>query len=79
MEVYLYAFLTSAPDGGEWSASHHSRLPLGKKKVPNGQEAWWATELLERVIKEKKNPFSAPAGNRTPVAQSLDRLSYLGS
>jgi hypothetical protein len=25
-EVYLYAFLTSALDGGEWSASHLGRI-----------------------------------------------------
>jgi hypothetical protein len=31
VQVYLHSFLTSAPDGGEWSTSCHSRfVPRGK-------------------------------------------------
>jgi hypothetical protein len=41
-----YSFMTSALDGGEWSASRPGRtLPLGKGSlVPIGQEAGWARE-----------------------------------
>jgi hypothetical protein len=41
-----YSFLTSAVDGGEWSASSPSHaIPLGKgPSVPIGQEAGWAPE-----------------------------------
>jgi hypothetical protein len=42
----FYSFLTSALDGGEWSASRFGRaLPPGKgSPVPIGQEAGWAPE-----------------------------------
>jgi hypothetical protein len=41
-----YSFLTSAPEGGEWSASRPGRaLPPGKEPpVPTVQEAGWAPE-----------------------------------
>jgi hypothetical protein len=41
-----YSFTTSALDGGEWSASRHSRaLPPGEgPPVPIVQEAGWAPE-----------------------------------
>jgi hypothetical protein len=40
----MYSYLTSALDGGEWSASRRGRaLPPGKEPpVPIGQEAGWA-------------------------------------
>jgi hypothetical protein len=43
-----YSFLTSALDGGEWSASRLGRaLPPGKgPPVPIVQEAGWAPELV---------------------------------
>jgi hypothetical protein len=43
-----YSFLTSALDGGEWSASCHScALPLGKgTPVLIAQEAGWAPESV---------------------------------
>jgi hypothetical protein len=31
IEVYLHAFLTSAPDGGKWSVSHPTYFLLGKE------------------------------------------------
>jgi hypothetical protein len=37
-------FLTSAIEGGVWSASRPGRLYLGKEPVPIVQEAEWAPE-----------------------------------
>jgi hypothetical protein len=60
-----YSFLTSALDGGEWSASGSGRaLP----PVPIVQEAGWAPEpVWTQTIQEKS---LAPAGNQTPMARS---------
>jgi hypothetical protein len=64
-----YSFLTSALEGGEWSASRPGRaLPPGKEPpVPIVQEAGWAPE--QRV--EEKS--SASVGDRTPAVQSIVR------
>jgi hypothetical protein len=65
-----YSFLTSALDGGEWSALRPGRaLPRGKGPlVPIGQEAGWAPEPIWTQRIEEKS--FAPAGNRTPIARS---------
>jgi hypothetical protein len=56
-----YSFMTSALDGGEWSASRSGRaLPPGKgPPVPIGQEAGWAPEPVwtQRL---DKNPLPLP-------------------
>jgi hypothetical protein len=59
-----YSFLTSALDGGEWTASRPDRaLP----PVPIGQEAGWASEpVWTQGIEEKS---SAPVEDRTPIVQ----------
>jgi hypothetical protein len=45
VEVYLHAFLTSALDRGEWSASRSVRLTPEKEfLVPIGQEAGWVPD-----------------------------------
>jgi hypothetical protein len=58
-----YSFLTSALDGGEWSASRHGRpLPPGKRPpVSIGQESEWAPEPVWTLGLEEKSP--APAGD----------------
>jgi hypothetical protein len=66
-----YSFLTSALDGGEWSASRRDHaLPPGKgPPVPIGQEAGWVLEpVWMQRIQEKS---SASVGDRTPVIQSI--------
>jgi hypothetical protein len=65
-----YSLLTSALDGGEWSASRPGRaLPLGKgPPVPIVQEAGWAPEPVWTQRLEE-NSF-ASAGDRTPSARS---------
>jgi hypothetical protein len=52
-------FLTSASDGGGWSASHSSRITPGEERsVPTGQEAEWASGgSLDVVEKEKILPL----------------------
>jgi hypothetical protein len=66
-----YSFLTSALEGGEWSASRPGRtLPPGKEPpVPIVQEAGWAPEPVwtQRLGKES----SSPVGVRTPAAQPV--------
>jgi hypothetical protein len=62
-----YSYLTSALDGGEWSASRPGRtLPPGKEPpVPIGQEAGWAPEPVWTQGLEEKS--SASVGDRTPI------------
>jgi hypothetical protein len=65
--------LTSALDGGEWSASRPGRaLPPGRgPPVPIGQEAGWAPEPVWTQRLEEKS--FAPVGDRTPVVQPVVR------
>jgi hypothetical protein len=68
-----YSSLTSALDGGEWSASRPGRaLAPGKgPSVPIVQEAGWAPEpVWTQRIEEK---FFACAEDRTTVVQSVVR------
>jgi hypothetical protein len=70
VDFQLYAFLTSAIYGGEWSASRlgrftpgerHPRTPwLGDRMAPESIWTLWRREKL-----------SVPAENRTPVVQSV--------
>jgi hypothetical protein len=55
-----YTHLTSALDGGEWSASRPVRaLPLGKERpVAIGQDAGWAPEPVWTQILEEKSSAS---------------------
>jgi hypothetical protein len=65
----FYSFLTSALDGGEWSASRPGQaLPPGKgPPVPSGYEAGRASELVWSQRLEIKS-FVSP-GDRTTVVQ----------
>jgi hypothetical protein len=62
-----YSFLTSALEGGEWSASRPGRtLPPGKEPpVPTVQQAGWAPEPVWTQMLEEKS--SASVGDRTPA------------
>jgi hypothetical protein len=68
-----YSFLTSALEGGEWSASRPGRaLPPGTEPpVPTVQEAGWAPEPVRTQRVEEKS--SASVGDRTPADQSVVR------
>jgi hypothetical protein len=75
-----YSFLTSALEGGEWSASRPGRaLPPDKEPpVPTVQEAGWAPEPVWTHRLEEKS--SASVGDRTPAARSVVRhYTYWGS
>jgi hypothetical protein len=66
-----YSFLTSALEGGEWSASRPGpALPPGKEPpVPTAQEAGWAPEPVWTQRLEEKS--SASVGDRTPAVQTV--------
>jgi hypothetical protein len=68
-----YSFLTSALEGGEWSASPPGRaLPPGKEpSVPIVQEAGWVPEPVWTQRLEEK--CSASVGDRTTAVQSVVR------
>jgi hypothetical protein len=68
-----YSFLTSALDGGEWSASRPgSALPPWKgPPVPIVQEAGWPPEPVWTQRLEEKS--SASVGDGTLVVQSVVR------
>jgi hypothetical protein len=68
-----YSFLTSALEGGEWSASRPDRaLPPGKElPVPIVQEAGWAPEpVWTQRLEERSSAFVT---DRTPAVQSVVR------
>jgi hypothetical protein len=68
-----YSFLTSALEGGEWSASRSGRaLPPDKEPpVPTVREAGWAPQPVWTQRVEKKS--CASVGDRTPAVQSVVR------
>jgi hypothetical protein len=68
-----YSFLTSALEGGEWSASRPGRaLPPGKEPpVPIVQEVGWAPQPVWTQGLEEKS--SASVGGSTPAVQSAVR------
>jgi hypothetical protein len=68
-----YSFLTSALDGGEWSASRPGRAlpPVKGSPVPIVQEAVWTPEPVWTHGLEEKS--SVPVGDRTPVVQPVVR------
>jgi hypothetical protein len=68
-----YCFLTSALEGGEWSASRPGRALAADKEppVPIVQEAGWAPEpVWTQRLKEKS---CACVGDRTPAVRSIVR------
>jgi hypothetical protein len=67
-------FLTSALDGGGWSASRPDRFGPGKKpQVPVGQEAGWASEPLWR----REKFLSLSQIESRPSLYRLNSLIYL--
>jgi hypothetical protein len=66
------SFLTSALDGGEWSASRPSPFTPGKRSpVTIESEAVWAPEQV--WIKLRREKSLATARNRTPAVQPVAR------
>jgi hypothetical protein len=72
-----YSFLTSALDGGGWSASRPGRaLPPGEgPPVPIVQEAGWALEpIWTQRLEEKSFCLGRRSNPDLPVFQSVARL-----
>jgi hypothetical protein len=56
VDVYTHIFLTSAVDGGEWSASRPARFTPGKEpSVPTRWEAGWTPEPVWRTWRRKNS------------------------
>jgi hypothetical protein len=77
-----YSFLTSALDGGEWSASRPDRVlprprfaPGKGPPVPIVQKAGWASEPVWTKRLEEKS--FAPAGDRTPIARGNKSYGFI--
>jgi hypothetical protein len=74
VEVKLYAFLTLALDGAEWSASYPCCFTLGDS--PGTQ--WiggWVDPRASLDMVAKKN-ILVPARNQTPLAQPIAQSLY---
>jgi hypothetical protein len=71
--VYLHAFLTSALDGGEWLASRPGRFTRSvKASSVHWIRGWVGPRAGLDVVEERKiSIVIAPAGNWTPVVQSV--------
>jgi hypothetical protein len=91
MEVQLHSFLTSALDGGEWSASRTSRFISGVRVAgSNCTEGWVGPRAGMDDMVKGKNPIILPAGNLAPpprlpvvqpviqkhLADAFERLTY---
>jgi hypothetical protein len=65
--------LTSALDGGEWSASRTSRFTLGERfAVPIRQEAGWAPTAGLDAVENKKIPNPRWESNpQTPIVKPI--------
>jgi hypothetical protein len=65
VEVYLHAFLSSALDGGEWSAPLPVRFTPSERAPGNHWIGGWVGPRagLDAVVRKK---FPVPAGTRTP-------------
>jgi len=68
VDVWLHAFLTSALDGGQWSASRPGRFTPRERGPGTHWIGGWVGPIvgLNAVAKRK---IPASAGNRTPVVQ----------
>jgi hypothetical protein len=71
MKADLQALLTSALDGGKWSASHTNCYGPMERAPGTHWIGGWVGPIagLDAVAKRKKIP--APAGNRTQVVQPI--------
>jgi hypothetical protein len=70
MEVQLHAFVTSALDGCERSASRPGRFTLEERPPGNHRARGWLgpRASLDAVTRRK---IPDPAGNRTPVVRPV--------
>jgi hypothetical protein len=60
VEVYIHVFLTSALDGGEWSASRPGRFTPGEKTPGNHWTGVWVGPRASLDDVEKRTFFTLP-------------------
>ena len=66
--VQRYSLLTSAQDGGEWSAHASAALPPEKDPlVPLESEGGWAPEPVWTILGEGRGSLLPFARNRTTI------------
>jgi hypothetical protein len=65
----LYAFLTLAADGGEWSALRPVRFTLGEELPVPTEECGWSPG----PVRKRWRTESVHAGNLTPIIWSSGR------
>jgi hypothetical protein len=73
VEVYLHAFLTSAQDGGEWSASRPGRfIPRGSAPDTHWIAGWVDPRAVLDTVLKRKIPSPHREWNpRTPIVQPV--------
>jgi hypothetical protein len=70
MVVQRHAFLTSALDGGQWSASRPGRFtPEEWAPGTHWIGGWVGPRTGLDAVAKRKNPIIGPTGNWTPVVQ----------
>jgi hypothetical protein len=73
VEVYLHSFLTSALDGGEWSASRFSRS-TARERVPgtHWRGGWVGPRAVVDALVKRNIPSPHRESNpRTPIVQPV--------
>jgi hypothetical protein len=73
VEVWLHAFLTSALDGGEWSALRPGRFTSREKAPSTHWIGGWvgSRAVLDAVVKRKIPSLRRESNPRTPVVQPV--------
>jgi hypothetical protein len=76
VEIYLHAFLTSALDGGEWSASRPGRF-TSRERAPGTHwiGGWVGLRAVLDAVMNRKIPSSRRESNpRNPIVQPVAQL-----
>jgi hypothetical protein len=71
VKVRLHPFFNSALDGGEWSASLPGHFTTRERAHDTHWVGAWVGLRTGLDAVEKKNPFTALAGYRTPVVKPI--------
>jgi hypothetical protein len=75
IEEQLHAFLTSALDGCEWSASRPGRFsPKEWAPGTHWRGEWVSPRVGLDAVKIKKNPINAPDKIQRPAANGLESV-----
>jgi hypothetical protein len=78
MEVQLHAFLTSALDGGDWSASRPDLFTAGKRIPGTHWVGGWVGQSADlEAVAKREIPFPAPAGKSKLGCPALSLVTIL--